>query len=104
MFPASTTLGALLTTVACRGAVDREYTLRHPSSSDSQAASRSKPSLDTLNADVMRLILLELQDDKPSLVALASSCHTLRQSAAPVLFQNCRLRGQRFPEAIRPYV
>ena len=68
---------------------------------DTQRTSR----LDTLNADVFRMIALELKGKKRALHHLASCSRTLRNQVAPILFFKCRtVRGKEPPLYIQSYV
>ncbi|RDX54266.1 hypothetical protein OH76DRAFT_1431059 [Lentinus brumalis] len=59
--------------------------------------SQSKPTLETLNRDVFRLIALELYRTPSDLKPLSLCSRTIRNLASPVLFSRCRREWHLYP-------
>ncbi|KAI0752636.1 hypothetical protein C8Q80DRAFT_467168 [Daedaleopsis nitida] len=67
-----------------------------PSDPTQNVIGRRRPTLETINADVLRLITLELKG-KAALCQLSACSRALRVLVAPVLFYSCRVSNVKDP-------
>ncbi|TFK82594.1 hypothetical protein K466DRAFT_530188 [Polyporus arcularius HHB13444] len=116
MYPNSKTLQGIVSVLCPRDSqkdtAQPNLPRRHHDERTSVPACRTQlPTLDELNADVLRLIALQLPGsslrDFGSLKEFASCSRALRQVASPILFYCCHRRNPEYrypPEAIRPFI